>query len=284
MDFSNPIALIPFVFFALCVVYEWATGNYSGGKLNAIDLKMAAIAGIFVNAVQRPMVAVLVFAMAGYLFLPYQGAFEPYEESYFWWLLLIYILLEEYFHGLGHWFAHTRTPKRAWLRPLHKLFRTAHRPHHLIGNDDEKAEITVGQTFVEGWTYWLLMPNVWFAFIAVFLGLYQVALIGGTIKVLWSMHVHVNWKYDLYLLNHPNKIVSEATYILAHVFTFPNQHHQHHARGKNSAKNMHNFLSLYDWLIYGTLVIEKTTPERYGWRQTDEERGSALYRFTRTYQ
>ncbi|MCG8671861.1 MAG: sterol desaturase [Pseudomonadales bacterium] len=276
--------IIPATFFVLCILYEWITGNYKDGKLNAVDFKMAAISSVVVALIQRPLVMAMVFGVASLIILPYQGVLASLQDNYFWWTLLAYVLLEEYFHGLGHWFAHTRTPKSKLLRPLHKLFRTAHRPHHLIGNDDEKAQISVGQTFVEGWMYWLVMPNIWFSMIVLFLGLYEVVAFGVVIKGLWSIHVHVNWKYDLYLLNHPNALVRKVTFGLAHVFTFPNQHHQHHARGKNSSKNMHNFLSLYDWLIYDTLVIETTSPNQYGWRQTDEEKQSALYRFTRTYQ
>lgn len=275
--------IIPAVFFLLCIVYEWMSGNYSGGKLSRVDYKMAAISSVVVAVIQRPLVMTIVFFVAGLIILPYKGALGFLEEDYFWPMLLVYILLEEYLHGVGHWFAHTRTPKRKWLRPLHKIFRTAHRPHHLIGNDDDKAQISVGQTFVEGWLYWLVMPNIWFSMIGLYLGLLEVVAVGVVIKGVWSIHVHVNWKYDLYFLNHPNRFIRKAMYGLAHVFTFPNQHHQHHARGKNSAKNMHNFLAFYDWLIYDTLVIESSTPKQYGWKQTEEEKASALYRFTRTY-
>ena len=276
--------IIVSIFFTLCVIYEWLTGNYKQGNFSATDFKMAAICTIGISLVQRPLVMAMIFALAGLLIGPYQGVLAEFEQQYFWWTLLAFILLEEYFHGVGHWFAHSRTPKRKWLRPLHKLFRTAHRPHHLIGNDDERAQITVGQTFVEGWMYWVLMPNIWFSFIALYLGLTQVFIVGMIIKGLWSLHVHTNWHYDLYLLNHSNPIIRKVAYALAHVFTFPNTHHQHHSRGPNSAKNLHNFLALYDWLIYGTLKIEKSPPARYGWRQNEQEKKSAWHRFSRTYQ
>lgn len=276
--------IIVSIFFTLCVIYEWLTGNYKQGNFSATDFKMAAICTIGISLVQRPLVMAMIFALAGLLIGPYQGVLAEFEQQYFWWTLLAFILLEEYFHGVGHWFAHSRTPKRKWLRPLHKLFRTAHRPHHLIGNDDERAQITVGQTFVEGWMYWVLMPNIWFSFIALYLGLTQVFIFGMIIKGLWSLHVHTNWHYDLYLLNHSNPIIRKVAYALAHVFTFPNTHHQHHSRGPNSAKNLHNFLALYDWLIYGTLKIEKSPPARYGWRQNEQEKKSAWHRFSRTYQ
>ncbi|MDX1451064.1 MAG: sterol desaturase [Oleiphilaceae bacterium] len=272
------------VFFLACVVYEWLSGNYQKGHFSRVDVKMVAVCSVGISLVQRPIVMALVFYVAGLALAPFKGVLAPLEQNYFWWCLLGFILLEEYFHGLGHWFAHSRTPKTRWLQPLQKVFRTAHRPHHLIGNDDEKARMSVGQTFVEGWMYWFVMPNIWFSFIALYLGLTEVFVYGMIFKGVWALHVHTNWHYDLYFLNHRNPLVAKVAYALAHVFTFPTTHHHHHSRGKNSAKNLHNFLALYDWLIYGTLSIEKQPPERFGWRQNDQEKASALYRFTRTYQ
>lgn len=271
-------------FFMLCVIYEWITGNYKKGILSSTDVKMMAICSVGISLIQRPIVMAIVFAIAGFVLAPYQGVLAPLEENYFGWTLLAFLMLEEFFHGLGHWMAHSRTPKLALLRPLHKIFRTAHRPHHLIGNDDEKAQISVGQTFVEGWMYWFVMPNIWFAFICLYLGLTDVFIVGMIFKGIWALHVHVNWQYDLYFLNHSNALIRRIAFGLAHVFTFPTQHHHHHSRGRNSAKNLQNFLSLYDWLFWGTLQIETESPKRYGWRQNDEEKKSALYRFTRTYQ
>ena len=80
-------------------------------------------------------------------------------------------------------------------------------------------------------------------------------------------HVHTNWSYDLYFLNHPKPWVRRTMRALCHVFTFPNQHHQHHSRTRNSARNMQNFLALYDWLLWKTLVIETKRPAVYGWKQ-----------------
>lgn len=271
------------IFFVICALYEWRTGNYKKGVLSQTDYKMAALCTIGISLVQRPLVMAMIFALASLLIAPYQGVLAPLEQEYFWWMLIAFVMLEEYFHGVGHWIAHSRTPKTKILRPIHKIFRVAHRPHHLIGNDDEKAQMTVGQTFVEGWTYWFVMPNIWFSFIALYLGLTEVFLVGMIIKGLWALHVHTNWHYDLYFLNHSNPVIRKLAFGLAHIFTFPTTHHHHHSRGPNSAKNLHNFLAIYDWLIYGTLKIETEAPKRYGWRQNDKEKDSAWYRFSRTY-
>lgn len=98
------------------------------------------------------------------------------------------------------------------------------------------------------------------------------------------MRVHTNWgrSCDLYLLNHPLAIVRKLMTMLCHMFVFPNQHHHHHSRGPNSAKNLTNFISLFDWLLWGTLVIEKDRPDVYGWRQCEKEELSPLYRLFNT--
>jgi hypothetical protein len=106
-----------------------------------------------------------------------------------------------------------------------------------------------------------------------------VFLIGTVFKGLWAAHNHVNWNYDLYFLNHPWPWVRKTMRGLCHIITFPTQHHHHHARGKNSAKNMCNLLALYDWLLFGTLAIETEKPSQYGWKQSPKEEHSIWYRY-----
>ena len=68
-------------------------------------------------------------------------------------------------------------------------------------------------------------------------------------------------------------------YALCHVLVFPNQHHHHHSRSNHSGKNLQNFIALYDWLLWKKLVISTERPKVYGWRKTEAEENSVLYRF-----
>ncbi len=106
---------------------------------------------------------------------------------------------------------------------------------------------------------------------AVYVGMVDTWFWATVLKNLWGVHVHTNWSWDLYLLNHPNRFVRNAMWGLCHVLTLPNHHHHHHARSGNSAKNMQNVLAVYDWLLWDTLVIEKQRPEVYGWKQRPED-------------
>ena len=155
----------------------------------------------------------------------------------------------------------------------------SHRPHHLAGGKDNKGQLSVTQTFVNGWAWWLIMPNYTFQLVCLYLGLVEVFLVGTAIKGIWAAQTHVNWNWDLYFHNHKWAWVRKTMWALAHVLTFPTQHHHHHSRGPNSAKNVTSTLAIYDWLIFGTLAIEKEKPQTYGWRQKDDEASSVLKRY-----
>ena len=268
------------------ILYEFLMGRYKDGKKTKEDWAIGGLSLGFLATVQRPLLTLFIFFSLTALFPTYSGALRWLEVEYFWPGIVIYMLIDEYLHGRAHLFSHSRKPKNKILERIQAFYKVSHRPHHQIGGNDGKGELTAIHTYVEHWGWWLILPNYWFGLICLYLGFYELFFWGTMFKAIWGMHVHTNWgpkSYDLVLLNHKNPIISKTMYALCHVFTFPNMHHQHHSRGRNSAKNMHNFLALYDWLIYGTLKIEKEAPKRLGWRQNDKEKDSALYRFTRTF-
>lgn len=270
------------LFIVVAMVWEVLAGRTRDGRKTREDWNMALLTATVMVLVQRPAL-VLVTAFIGGLLVPqWQGVLAGFEAANFWWVLLGYIALEEFLHGIGHWFAHARRPKSQHLQRLQALFKMGHRPHHLSGGNDGRGQLSVTQTFVEHWLWWFIMPNYWFQFFCVYLGLTEVFLVGTAIKGLWAAHNHVNWNYDLYFLNHPQAWVRKTMYGLCHILTFPTQHHHHHARGKNSGSNLCNLLAIYDWLVFDSLVIEREKPAIYGWKQSPEEEHSVLTRFLAT--
>ncbi len=270
------------LFIVVAMVWEVLAGRTRDGRKTREDWNMALLTATVMVLVQRPAL-VLVTAFIGGLLVPqWQGVLAGFEAANFWWVLLGYIALEEFLHGIGHWFAHARRPKSQHMQRLQALFKMGHRPHHLSGGNDGRGQLTVTQTFVEHWLWWFIMPNYWFQFFCVYLGLTEVFLVGTAIKGLWAAHNHVNWNYDLYFLNHPQAWVRKTMYGLCHILTFPTQHHHHHARGKNSGSNLCNLLAIYDWLVFDSLVIEREKPAIYGWKQSPEEEHSVLTRFLAT--
>ncbi|MEM9729707.1 MAG: sterol desaturase [Myxococcota bacterium] len=281
LDASTVMGLITGVFVVAAIAYEWLNGKYEDGKKTKEDWLMGGLCISVLAAVQRPLLMGLVFFSMAALFPAFGGALHFIDTDYFWWGLLGFILIDEFLHGAAHKFAHMPKVKNKGLAKVQEFYRKAHRPHHLVGGNDGAGELSATHTFVEGWAWWLFLPNYTFGFIALYTGLYEIFLWGTLIKSAWGVHVHTNWNYDLYLLNHPNRFVRKGMYALCHVITFPTMHQHHHSRGKNSAKNMQNLLALYDWLFWG-LVIETERPKTFGWRQRKAEEHDVIHRFFHT--
>jgi len=279
---ADLVGYIAGVFLILAILYEWLAGKYKEGKKTKEDWLIGGIAIAFLALLQRPLMLIVIFMSLGLLIPEYQESLLWLDTHWFWAVLPIYILWDEFLHGAGHKFAHTRKFKNPIICKIQDFYKISHRPHHLIGGNDGRGQLTATHTYVEHWGWWLILPNYWFGIFCLYLGLYQVFLVGTLIKSVWGMHVHMNWNYDLYFLNHGNAYLRKSFIALCHVFTFPTMHQQHHSRGKNSMKNMHNFISLWDWLIWDTLAIENKKPEVFGWKQSKREEGSVLYRFFNT--
>jgi len=281
MTLNDLVTMSIVVFVALAATAEWLSGRSAEGARTKRDWQMAGLTVTMMVAVQRPLVLLIIGLGLTWLFPGSAGSLAWLEQEYFWYALIGFFCLEELIHGTGHYFAHCRRPKAKWAQSIQAVFKLSHRPHHMSG-DDERGQISVIHTFTNGWLWWFVMPNYWFQLLALYLGLTEVFLWGTVAKGLWAAHTHVNWNYDLYFHNHRWAWVRKTMWGLAHVFTFPTQHHHHHARGKNSARNVCGSLALFDWLIFDTLAIEKERPSVYGWRQSDREQKSALYRYFNT--
>lgn len=268
----------------LLIAYEWLMGRYKEGRKTREDWAMGAIAISALSLVQRPLLIIFIFFSFTSLFPNAAMSLRGLEQDYLFATLILFILIDEYLHGRAHLFAHSPRPKSKILIKIQSFYKVAHRPHHQVGGNDGRGELTVTQTFVEHWGWWLFLPNYWFGIICLYFGLLESFFWGTLLKSVWGMHVHTNWgkSYDLVLLNHSNPVIRRLMKALCHVFVFPNMHHHHHSRGPNSAKNMTNFIAIYDWLIWKTLVIEKQRPEIYGWKQSPKEEFSPLYRFFNT--
>ena len=260
------------------VAFEWLGGRNADGRKTAEDWKMFGLSMGGITLLERPLMFAAVYYAAGQLASGGIGWLSRFESEHLALSVVLFVALDELLHGGAHYLTHRRPPRARWLARIQAFYREAHRAHHQLGGADGRGQVSVTQAIVAGWGWMLFLPNYWLGAALLALGLEDTWLIGMLFKNLWGMHVHTNWTYDLYLLNHPNRWVRRAMYALCHVLTFPNQHHQHHARGRASTRNMQNVLAVYDWLLWGTLLIERERPRVYGWHQRPEERG-ALHRY-----
>ncbi|AZT82365.1 sterol desaturase [Marinobacter sp. NP-4(2019)] len=266
-------------FIVLTALWEVVSGRTREGRKSKQDWRMAFLATFMMVAVQRPLVLLVLTLVLSTLIPGSAGSLAWLEQAYFWPTLIVFFCVEEFIHGSFHLFAHRRRPNNRVLQWIQAFYKMSHRPHHMSGGLDNKGQLSVTQTFVNGWAWWLIMPNYTFQLLCLYLGLVDVFLIATAFKGLWAAHTHVNWNYDLYFHNHRWAWVRKTMWALAHILVFPTQHHHHHARGPNSAKNVTSTLAIYDWLVFGTLAIETSKPKVYGWRQKEQEANSVLKRY-----
>jgi len=266
-------------FILFYIAYEWAKGAFKDGRKNGKDWQMLGIAVSWITVVEKPLLIFCTFTLCIALMPEHLGALAWLEDEYLISCIIGFVLIDELLHGWVHNFAHERTPSNKLLAKLQRWYKVTHRTHHLHGGADNRGELGVSQTIVVGWGWAITLPNYWFGYICLYLGLVEAWAIGTAIKSLWGIHTHANLDYDLKLLNHKNPIIAKTMYALCHLLTFPTQHHQHHSRSRNSACNMQNMLAVYDWLLWKKLAIELERPKIYGWRKNDKEENNSLYRY-----
>ncbi len=278
-EYAMLFTVVSISWFGVIVLWEWYQGRYANGRKTSLDWQLFGISLTWITFVERPLIFVAVWGLC-YLLIPQHiGAWQYLQQDYFWGLLLAYVLIDELLHGGVHFFAHTRRVKNRWLAKLQSYYKATHRMHHLHGGTDDKGQLSATQTICVSWGWPSSLPNYWFGSFFTYMGLFEVWAVGALAKSLWGIHNHANLDYDRKLLAHPNSIVRNIMLVLCHILVFPNQHHEHHSRSQNSAKNMQNFIAIYDWLLWKTFVVSTTRPKIYGWRQKGAERDNAFYRF-----
>ena len=248
MTTNDLVGLSVIAFVLIAAALEWMTGRSANGARTARDWKIAGLTTFFMVAVQRPLVLLIIATSLAFLFPGSAGALSWLDQNYFWPTVVAFFVLEELLHGGGHYFAHSRRPKWRWAQTVQAFYKLSHRPHHISG-DDDRGQISVTQTFTNGWLWWFIMPNYWFQLLGLYLGLTEVFLWATVAKALWAAHTHCNWNYDLYFHNHRWAWVRKTMWGLAHVITFPTQHHPRMWRAPffdKQGKRVGPVLTMYD--------------------------------------
>ena len=265
--------------FGFYILYEGLRGRYRDGRKTVKDWQIFGISFAWLQFVERPMLIVCSYFTYRALLPGLEGNYGHWQDAYLVPLIVAFVLIDELLHGSVHYFAHAKRAKNKWLAVIQRWYKGAHRLHHTNGGPDGKGQIGASQTIVVSWGWPFSLPNYWFGTFCLYLGLWEVWIWGTSMKSLWGIHNHANLTYDMTLLKHKNPLISKTMYALCHVFVFPNQHHHHHSRSSNSGKNFQNFIALYDWLLWKKLVISTERPAVYGWRKSEAEEKSVLYRF-----
>jgi sterol desaturase/sphingolipid hydroxylase (fatty acid hydroxylase superfamily) len=222
------------------------------GVYNRNDLFVNGIC-IFVGAVVRPLGAVVVSLLIGWMLPAGKGALSgmPFVPA-----LIGIILVAELFNYGVHRFSHEWKGSRLgdWLWRMHRTHHTAHYVNVLLN-----FRISL---------FWGLVAGLTWAFsLALYLGLAKPAGVAIAIFSFWGIVTHSDFRWDIPLRRTRLRSLLRA---IEHVVITPGTHHSHHGFGKDGG-NYRNFgvlLAIYDWM-FGTLYIPEGRPHRYGLPGTD---------------
>ena len=197
-----------------------------------------------------PVVVVpLVFTSAGALVEWFAPGSEGRLGHWPWWvmfgvLLIVDDLTQYGWHRLSH---------SSFLYPLH-------RAHH------SARYLSVRIVYRNNLVYYALMPGLWLAGAAVFLGFGPVYVVYIVLKMLVIIGAHssVPWDAPLYR----NRFTAPLMWVVERVISTPATHSAHHGLHEadgvtNYRGNYGNFLFLWD-VIFGTAHITRRRPAEFG--------------------
>ena len=188
----------------------------------------------------KPIIVLLMFGLGNYFFpqyrlalasLPFVGLFAAY--------ILIDDVLQYWYHRTAH-----ETPF------LWKL----HRPHH------QAEEMGFFVSYRNALLYYLLMPNIWWVALVLFLGGGKVVALGLILKqlIIIGSHSQLKWDKPFYQYAALRPIIK----ILERIIITPAFHHSHHGTSRLDTAsepngNFGNMFSLWDQLIWDSNLPEQ---------------------------
>lgn len=207
----------------------------------------------------KPLIVFAVFLLGGLLFESSQYVFSEWS---LWLMLPFYLLIDDV---LQYWY-HRTAHESPFLWKLH-------RPHH------QAEEMGFFVSYRNAALYYLLMPNIWWIGIIVFLGGAKAVAIGLILKqaVIIGSHSTLKWDVPFYKI----KILQPIIWILERIFITPAFHHAHHGKSKIDSisdpnGNFGNMFSIWDQL-FGTALFTRRFPEKYGLENDPKEDWTASY-------
>lgn len=167
-----------------------------------------------------------------------------------WWLQLLAFLV---FEDMVQYWWHRATHAVPWMWRLHKFHHT---PPYM----------GVRIVWRNGFFYDLLLPNLWFAGVLVYLGFGEVYFWYYLTKLLVTMGAHSELRWDAVLYRH--RALQPLAWIAERTISTPATHFAHHALSEDDGighynGNYGNLLFFWD-VLFGTARITRRYPPRFG--------------------
>ncbi len=227
-------------------IAEAMLGAYKNSRRTWQDYIMELVSFPQLTILIQPGVLLLV-GFLGRKFLPEMEA--KFESVAYGYQFLIFILIEDLPQYWWHRLAHHS--------PLLWKFHVAHHASPAMG---------VGVVFRNAALYYLFMPNIWLASVAVFLGFGKMYIVYTVLKLLIIIGAHSEVRWDSFLYRY--KVLHPLAWLLEHTISTPATHFAHHGLTNNDGisnnnGNFGNMLFIWDQL-FGTAKFTRKYPSVFG--------------------
>jgi len=207
----------------------------------------------------KPFIVLIVMTIGNLLFSEFQNVFIA--ES-LWLAFPIYLLLDDVLQYWYHRSAHE-----------YKFLWKLHRAHH------QAEEMGFFISYRNAGLYYLMMPNIWWIGIAVFLGAGKAVALSLVVKQLIIIGSHSTLKWDKPFYQYA--VLKPIIAVLQRIIVTPAFHHAHHGKTKldgvsDPNGNFGNMFSLWDQM-FGSATFTGTYPEKYGLVIDPKEHWTAAY-------
>ena len=238
---------------------EAAAGYLTRSQRTRSDWIQEAGSFFLLSTAIKPCIVVAVLWI-GQAIVP--DAYLSLSHWNFWLLLPCYLLIDDV---MQYWY-HRSAHEYQWLWKLH-------RPHH------QATEMGFFVSYRNAAVYYILMPNIWWVGLIVFLGGAKAVAAGLILKqaVIIGSHSRIKWDEPLYR----HTIFRPLIFLLEHVIVTPAFHHAHHGKSiqdgiSNPNGNFGNMFSLWDQL-FGSAIYTHDYPTEYGLVRDPGEHWSAAW-------
>lgn len=207
----------------------------------------------------KPIIVFVIFITGTHLIPQYNNSLGSYP---FIALFAFYILTDDF---LQYWY-HRSAHETPFLWKLH-------RPHH------QAEEMGYFVSYRNALLYYLLMPNIWWVAIILFLGGAKAVALGLILKqfIIIGSHSRLKWDKPFY----SNATLLPIIKVLERIIVTPAFHHSHHGTSQlDSASdpngNFGNMFSIWDQ-IFRTATFQNRYPKEYGLQQKTNDPWTASY-------
>ena len=255
-DFDTYVVISIIVFFGLA---EVISGALKASKREGSDWIQEVGSFFMLSLLIKPSIVLGVLALGNLLLPDLQYALGHWS---LWLMLPFYILIDDVFQYWYHRSAH----EYEWLWKLH-------RPHH------QAEEMGFFVSYRNAILYYVIMPNLWWVGIIVFLGGAKAVAIGLILKQLVIIASHSTTKWDA--IFYKNKFLFPVIRLLEKIIITPAFHFAHHGKSmldgvSDPNGNYGNMFSFWDQL-FGTAKFSHDFPSEFGLMNNPKEKWTASY-------